>query len=46
MFVETLKASILVKSLTSLLIGALIALFIKKVIEDQVPSDQYPVFSR
>jgi len=46
MFVETLKASVVAKSLASLIIGALVALFIKKV-EDDVPGDNFPhVFSR
>lgn len=42
MFVETLKASVVVKSLATILIGAISAFLIKKVVEDQVPGDNYP----
>ena len=42
MFVETLKASVVVKSLATLLIGVITAFLIKRAVEDQVPGDNYP----
>jgi len=42
MFVETLKASVVVKSLVTLLIGVITAFFIKRAVEDQVSGDNFP----
>ena len=42
MFVETLKASVVVKSLVTLLISALTALLIKKVVEVEPHGDNFP----
>ena len=42
MFVETLKASVVVKALITVLSGVVVALFVKKVVEDNAPGDNFP----